>query len=205
MSTNTTLQLGAMPDRTVPLSPGVWAVYDDSAEPFFMVGQPADLGTERIAEEGMPDVKESAIAGSAGVDEYGIFQSPGGPDGGNAIAAGESATFTFEAMEGQKLQLMTMFGPSNDWFYAFEGGLELFMNGSPIEGNVTSSILLYDAGTELDEMPGLGLTQKADHPTEINIGPPDPVNEIQDAMDRHPLFTIPANASVIRVTISSQL
>src|SRR5690349_12082907 len=108
VSDATTLQLGAMPDRTVPLSPGLWAIYDSGT--LFDVGQPASLGTQRLAEEGMPGIKTSEIVSADFTSSNGEFISPGGPDAGNGLAAGESATFTFEARPGQKLQIMTMFG-----------------------------------------------------------------------------------------------
>jgi hypothetical protein len=191
-----------MPDRTAPLSPGLWAVYDSGT--LFDVGQPASLGTQRLAEEGMPAIKTSEIVSADFTSSNGEFISPGGPDAGNGLAAGESATFTFEARPDQKLQIMTMFGQSNDWFYAFgNGGIELFNGDTPISGDITSKIVLYDAGTELDEMPGLGLFQKPDHPNTIDVGAVDPINMIQAAVVRHPTFIIPPTTGVIRVSVSS--
>ncbi len=38
----------------------------------------------------------------------------------------------------------------------------------------------------------------------MNIGPDDSVNTIDPAMDPHPGFTIPANSSVIKITITPQ-
>jgi len=201
VSDATTLQVGAMPDRTAPISPGLWAIFDSGT--LFDVGQPASLGTQRLAEEGMPEIKTSEIAAADWVDQHGEFSAPGGING-PVIGAGESATFTFEARPDQKLQIMTMFGQSNDWFYAFgNGGLDLFNGNDAVSGDVSSKIVLYDAGTELDEMPGLGLTQKPDHPTTIDVGPVDPVNFIQAAVVRHPTFIIPPTTGVIRVTVSS--
>jgi hypothetical protein len=54
-----------------------------------------------------------------------------------------------------------MFGQSNDWFYApNESGITLFDgNGKPISGDVTSQIMLWNAGTEVDEEPGIGTNQ----------------------------------------------
>jgi hypothetical protein len=60
-----------------------------------------------------------------------------------------------------KLNLMLMFGQSNDWFYAPDrGGIALFdKNGGPLSGDVTSRILLWDAGTEVNQEPGVGADQ----------------------------------------------
>ena len=202
VSTNTTLQVGAIPDRTAPLSPGLWAIYDNGE--LFSLNNAASLGTERLAEEGMTSVKTGELSSTGFVDQHGEFSSPGGPDNMPTIGAGESVTFSFDADPGQMLQIMTMFGNSNDWFYAFDdGGLDLFTNGDPIDGDVTSHLTLYDAGTELDEIPGLGITQKPDHPNTIDVGPADPVTTIKRAMARHTNITIPAKSAVLRVSISS--
>ncbi len=110
------------------------------------------------------------------------------------------------AEPGQKLQIQIMFVHSNDWFYSFgDGGLSLFDGDSPINCNMTSKLILYDAGTEADEPPGVGITQKSDQdPLSYNIGPDDSLNMITDAVSRHPTFVIPSTASVIRVTVTPQ-
>lgn len=204
VSTATTLQAGAFPDRTAPLSPGIWAVIDGGT--LFTLDAQADLGTERLAEEGSTAEKFVALNGQSWVEAQGTFMSTGGVDG-PIIGAGETTTFTFKASPGDELQIMTMFGQSNDWFYSFfGGGLDLFDNAEdPINGDVTSELALYDAGTELDEMPGLGLTQKADHLATIDVGPIDPVDQVKIATSRHTTFIIPPTSSVIKVTISSTL
>jgi hypothetical protein len=52
-----------------------------------------------------------------------------------------------------------------------EDGIALFdANGKPIRGDVTSQILLWDAGTEVNEEPGLGPNQAALQPAP-NTGP----------------------------------
>jgi hypothetical protein len=138
-------------------------------------------------------------------EDKGEFSAPGGANG-PVIGSGESTTFTFEAGPDDKLQIMTMFGNSNDWFYAFgDGGLDLFDGDDAVDGDVTSKLQLYDAGTEQDEMPGLGTFQKPDHPTTINVGPVDAVNTIKVATSRHTTFIIPPTSGVIKVTVSSTL
>ncbi len=53
-----------------------------------------------------------------------------------------------------------MMGQSNDWFYApADSGIELFKNGKPISGDITAQIILWDAGTEVNEEPGIGPNQ----------------------------------------------
>ena len=204
VSTATTLQPGAVPDRTAPLSPGIWAVLDDGR--LFTLDTEADLGTERLAEEGSTSEKFTDITDESWVEDHGTFMSAAGANG-PVIGSGETATFTFVAGPGDKLQIMTMFGQSNDWFYAFDnGGLDLYDGAEdPATGDVTSELELYDAGTELDEMPGLGVTQKPDHPATIDVGVIDPVDLIKVATSRHTSFVIPSTSSIIKVTISSTL
>jgi hypothetical protein len=181
---------------TVPLSPGVWTVYDGT-NPLFTVGSPADEGTERIAEDGnnAPEAAAFVLGGTQGT-----FASPGGSDPTPILGAGESVTFTFTASPGDRLQFETMFAQSNDWFYAFgDNGLALFNGTTAITGDVTSQVVLYDAGTEEDEAPGLGANQAPSQPAP-DTGPADDNTLIRTASG----FTIPATASVLRITITPQ-
>lgn len=192
---------------TVPLSPGAFAVFTGS-DPAFTPGSTADVGTERIAEDGFPGpplplgTKSTLLAAAPNVTQSGVFQSPGGPDNGPAIATGETATFTITASPGQRLQFETMFVQSNDWFYAFgNGGLPLFSGNTPVRGDVTGQLVLYDAGTEQDTPPGAGPYQKpVQDPMATNVGPADPNTKIRLASTDG--FPIPATSAVIRVTIT---
>ncbi len=156
----------------------------------FTEGQKANLGTARIAEDGFPDEMLAILAAATNVKQSGAAPSPGGPDNGPALFAGESVTITLQAEPGDKLQFETMFVQSNDWFYAFTGGgIDLFNGDTPLSGDLTGRVEVYDAGTEQDTAPG--------------TGPDEDVN-IQTARQRHPSFTVPANNAVIRVTLTPQ-
>ncbi len=182
-------------DGIVPISPGAYAVFT-GANPIFTLGGMADAGTEAIAEDGVTDQTVAKLNADANVTSGGAFKNVDGP-----ILPNKPASFTFTATEGQKLQIATMFVQSNDWFYAFgNGGLDLFNGTTPISGDVTSSLVLYDAGTEEDTAPGTGDFQKpAQADGEVNVGPADDDTTIRVAGG----FTIPATASVIRVTITT--
>ena len=190
---------------TVPLSPPAYAVYS-SGNPMFMLDQPANLGTERIAEDGFPEEMVKLLSGIPTVTAYGAVPSPGGPDNGPALFAGEKVMFTFTARPGDKLQFETMFVQSNDWFISFRnGGLSLFDGNLPVSGNKTSELEIYDAGTEEDTAPGTGPNQKpVQDPAATNVGPPDAVNKITVARTRFPQFSVPPTASVIKVTVTPQ-
>ena len=54
-----------------------------------------------------------------------------------------------------------MFGQSNDWFYYPDAnGIALFdAKGNPISADVTDKLILWNAGTEVDEEIGIGQNQ----------------------------------------------
>lgn len=198
---NTTATDRAM--GTNPLSPPAWAVFEGE-NPLFEVGDKATEGTARIAEDGFPDEMLVQLNDNDDVSASGAATSPGGPDDGPAVFAGESASFSFTAVPGDKLQFETMFVQSNDWFYAFDNeGLDLFSGTTPVTGDVTGRVAVYDAGTEQDTAPGTGPDQKpVQDAMATNVGP-DEDEDIESARTRHPTFTIPANNAVIKVTITA--
>jgi hypothetical protein len=189
---NTSRAMGA-----VPLSPGAWAIFTGN-DPMFTEGKMADIGTERIAEDGAAGAKDAAIGALSKVRAHGIFKTAAGP-----ILPGHSAQFSFKARPGDRLQFETMFVQSNDWFYSFSGGigLQLFNGKTPVTGDVTSALKLYDAGTEADTPPGTGPDQKPVQATD-NQGPTESV-VVTVASVRYPEFTIPATNAVIKVTITA--
>jgi len=184
-------------DGVAPISPGAWAVFTGD-NPMFTAGGMSDAAMESLAEEGDPAALVAVVNADDDVRAGGMFTKTSGT---GPLATGDMATFTFNALPGDRLQIATMFGQSNDWFYAFgDGGLELFDDDTPVSGNVTSSIVLYDAGTEEDTAPGTGPDQKPAQPMgEVNIGPADDDTTIRTAGG----FTIPPTASVIKVTITA--
>jgi hypothetical protein len=91
---------------------------------------------------------------------HGIFNTPVGASGPGPIGPGGAYEFSFMAEPGMKLSLAMMFGQSNDWFYAFDAdGIHLFDGNNPISGDLTSKLILWDAGTEKDEEIGIGPNQ----------------------------------------------
>ncbi|MEM6768020.1 MAG: spondin domain-containing protein, partial [Bacteroidota bacterium] len=70
--------------------------------------------------------------------------------------------------------------------------------GDPVLGDVTDQVLLWDAGTELNEQPGVGMNQapRQSGPDTGDADTDDIVRIVDDA------FTYPAVNEVIRVTLS---
>lgn len=187
----------------VPLSPGVWAVHDDGINPLFNNGE-EDFGEglEAIAEDGAPDAAASALKGKSGVISSDLFNTPVGASMPGAIGPGASYTFSFTADAGDRLSLTTMFVQSNDWFYSFpEDGIDLYDGDTPISGDVTSKIILYDAGTEIDEYPGAGLNQVI-RQASSNTGAADANTNVR--VVNNPPANVPAANQVLKVSIAVQ-
>ena len=112
---------------------------------------------------------------------------------------GEEKSFTFHAGKGAYVSFATMFVQSNDLFYGFaDTGLALYDdNGNAKTGDVTADIDLWDAGTEVNEMPGTGPNQ-APRQSAPNTGM-DENGTVQIVNDS---FTYPANNTVIQVLLA---
>jgi hypothetical protein len=85
--------------------------------------------------------------------ESGTFQGTGTPP---VIFPGQSVTIHFSAAKGEALSFVTMYGWSNDLFFAPENpGIPVYnATGQPIEGDVSSQIKLWDNGTRINQAPG---------------------------------------------------
>ncbi len=187
----------------VPLSPGAWAVHSPDVHPFYESGE-EDFGEglEAIAEDGDASEMAASLEGKSGVSASGMFNMPVGASMPGAIGPGGRFEFEFTAENGDRLSLATMFVQSNDWIYAFgEDGIELFPNGDAANGQLTSSLGLYDVGTEADEFLGAGLNQVI-RQSGPNTGPADGNTSVR-VVSNTDMDNIPANGDVIRVTIEA--
>ncbi|MEA2000343.1 MAG: spondin domain-containing protein [Actinomycetota bacterium] len=143
-----------------PLAPGAFTVHT-SMDTLFTEGQPdRGEGLEALAEDGDPSSLVTSLQAIETVATAGAFANPdGGSEAGPALP-GSNYSFTFEAVPGDYLSFATMFVQSNDWFFApMSSGISLFDGAVPLEGDVTDLVGLWDAGTEVDEEPGLGANQ----------------------------------------------
>jgi len=117
------------------------------------------------------------------------------------LAPGDQETIEFHAGDGDYLSFATMFVQSNDLFYGFEDrGLRLHdENGNPITGDVTAFVDLWDAGTEVNQEPGVGADQ-APRQAGPNTGTTENgvvrlVSELGDG------YVYPADEQVIRLSL----
>ncbi len=95
-----------------------------------------------------------------------------------------------------------MYVQSNDLYYApAEAGIALYdAAGDPVTGDVTAQVQLYDAGTEVNQEPGVGADQ-APRQSGADTGA-DENGTVQAIADVDDGFTYPAVADVISVTLS---
>lgn len=179
-----------------PLAPGAWAVHASDVTPLFMMGSPDfGEGLESLAEDGDPTTLATSLLGKSDVTKSGAFNTPVGASGPGVLLPGNSYEFSFEAEEGDYLSFATMLVHSNDLFYSpSEAGIPLFVGGTALTGDITSNIMLYDAGTEVNEEPGVGLHQ----PARLNGGE----DENGNVMIVSDGFTYPTVSSVVKITIT---
>ncbi len=140
------------------LSPGLYVLHNREVR-LFREGLPAVNGLEALAEDGNPGELLKVLEGREHMG-HGVFNTPVGADKPGPIVPGGAYEFSFTAKPGMRLSLITMFGQSNDWFYAPKRqGIDLFVNGKPLNGDITNEFMLFDAGTEVDEEAGVGANQ----------------------------------------------
>lgn len=143
------------------LSPGMF-VLNERKDVLFTEGKRASAGLESQAEDGHPEGLIMALEKMHhAANLHGIYNTPVGAMGPGPIGPGGAYEFSFSATPKMKLYMALMFGQSNDMFYAPDGaGIALFDNkGNPVGGDVTSKLILWDAGTEVNEEHGVGPNQ----------------------------------------------
>ena len=202
VSTPMTLKLSNGQTAPAPNAPGLWVVHTEP-EPLFAAGsKDRGKGLESLAEDGNPAVLASALQHERGIVASGTFLIPSGDAMAGPATPGKTFEFTVAAEPGQRLTFATMFGQSNDLFLAPDDrGIQLFdAKGDVMRGDVTSLVYLWDAGTEVNQEPGLGADQ-APRQSAPNTGAPErkPVQRVEDVRDG---FSYPSVAQVLRVTVT---
>lgn len=176
-----------------PLTPPL-VVLHTVPYPIFQSGtQDRGEGLEALAEYGAADMLASSLAGRPGLP---LVFALGGP-----IPPGESASFDFVGMRGDRFSFASMYAESNDLFFGPDGlGIRLFPDGGPLAGDVTDYMTLWDAGTEENQPPGFGSDQPGvTGPT--NEGPADPDNRVRPVNDG---YLYPDASHALRVTVTSE-
>ena len=191
--------LAAMSGTITILAPGVWALVPGGANPLFTSGlMDAGDGLEALAEDGNPADLAAAIGARSGIIASGVFNTPTGAGAPGAVTPGGEYSFTVTARPGDRLSFATMFVQSNDLFFGPGGsGISLFTGGRARALDVTHLLRLWDAGTEVNQAPGLG-TDQAPRQAGANTGDEESgiVQLVNDG------FTYPGVSDVLRVTVT---
>lgn len=165
------------------LSPALVVIYRGDKNPIYELGKAdSGMGLKNIAQFGnvtqlqaslksLPNVKGVYIAGNAPVPP------------GNKIST------NFSADSGDKIAYVTMFGFSNDWFYANEQSIE-----AGTKGDLTSKTMLFDSGTGIDQYPGAGNHQA------LFGGTPQSENKVISKVGT--VYPVPVVQNVIKVTVN---
>lgn len=186
VATDKTLKLPDGGTSGAPIAPGVFVV-SSTPHLLFMPGMQASEELERLAEDGNFQPLLDKVRADKSLASSGMFL-PGQP-------------FAFTASPGDRLQFATMFVQSNDLFFApRSGGIALFdAGGRAMHGKVTSQVALFDAGTEVNQAPGVGPDQ-APRQVKPDTGLAEQV-AIAVVADRRDGFAYPPVEAVIDVEI----
>jgi hypothetical protein len=199
VSTAQTLKLSNGMSAPAPTAPVLWTITDEG-NPLFTTGKKdRGFGLERLAEEGNPGVLADYISTNVkSVLTSGVVTMPVGDKDAGPITPGKAYKFTVSAVPGQRLTIAMMFGQSNDLFYApGDKAIALFdASGRPVTADITNQLYLWDAGTEVNEEPGLGANQ-APRQAAPNAGAAEKgvVRVVKDK------FKYPSTQQVVRVTV----
>lgn len=199
VSTPRTLQLSTGSTAPAPTSPVIWLTHTGAA-PLFKTGtKDRGQGLEGLSEDGDPGRLAQSCKGAKGVSAVGVMNVPVGDSQPGPALPGKAFEFTFTANPGERLTVAMMFGQSNDLFYApDEKGIALWDKaGRPVSGDLTSQFVLWDAGTEVNQEPGVG-TEQGPRQKGPNTGADEhgKVGLVKDG------FTYPRVSEVIKVTIT---
>jgi hypothetical protein len=142
-------------------APVLWVIHTGSTNPIFTGGRrDSGEGLELLAETGDPSKLVQSLAGKASVVRVSAAARPVGASAEGPITPGQNYEFQITARPGQLLSTAWMFGQSNDLFYSNDRPIALFSaTGRPVSAEMTSQLSLWDAGTEVNEEPGLGPNQ----------------------------------------------
>jgi hypothetical protein len=186
--------------QTAPFvsAPTFWVLHTGAANPIFTGGQPQPgNGLELLAETGNPEGLVKYISAASGVAAVGAAARAVGATSDGPLTPGQAYEFEISATPGQSLSLAWMFGQSNDLFYSNDRPITLFAGDRPVSGDMTTQLSLWDAGTEVNEEPGLGPNQGPRQKS-----PDAGQSEKQSVAHVRDGFTYPATVEVLRLSIT---
>ncbi|MBZ4192528.1 spondin domain-containing protein [Niabella beijingensis] len=178
-----------------PLSPVLVVVYNGSVNPFYKTGEnDRGEGLKELAQKGNADILAAALKTKPGVKNVYVLK-----DAANTVllpkingAAGGKVAQQLSLLPGDRIAIATMYGFSNDWFFATTGN---DIDGAQ-KGDVTATIGLFDNGTAVNQYPGAGVTQ-----ANLAGTPLQESKAIQVVPNPNAFNTLPAVGGMIKVTL----
>jgi len=177
-----------------PLSPVLVVIYHGD-NPIYKVGElDRGEGLTPLAQKGNADTLAAHLAGKPGVEAVYVL-----PAGETKVLlpmingqAGSTVSQELSVHKGDRLAIATMYGFSNDWFFASMG------NGvdATSMGDISNTIGLYDDGSAVNQFPGAGITQFNLAGTPLAESKP-----IEQVPNPNAFTTLPAINRIIKVTL----
>jgi hypothetical protein len=178
-----------------PLSPILVVIYKGIENPIYKINEnDRGEGLKDLAQKGNADILAAALRTKPGVKQVYVLAEPSTrvllPSIGSAPGGKVSQALTFE--KDDRLAIATMYGFSNDWFFASkDNGVD-----PSAKGDISNTIALYDNGTALNQFPGAGITQFNLAGTPLAESKP-----IAPVPNPNEFTTLPEVKKVIRVVI----
>ncbi|REC64349.1 hypothetical protein DRF65_01895 [Chryseobacterium pennae] len=165
------------------LSPALVVIYRGDKNPIYELGKMDNgMGLKEIAQTGNVSKLQNSLKSFPGIK--GIYVAGNAP-----VPPGNKIMTKFTADQGDKIAYATMFGFSNDWFYANEASID-----ATVKGDLSSKTTLFDSGTGVDQYPGAGNRQA------LFGGTPQSENMVISKVGTQ--YPVPAVQNVIKVTVN---
>ncbi|SDC02399.1 spondin domain-containing protein [Niabella drilacis] len=188
--------LAEMTGIFTPLSPVLLVVYTGSKNPIYRTGEKdRGEGLKDLAQKGDAAILAAALQKKPGVKAVYILKEPAAgvllPR--TATAAGGKVTQQLLLGNGDRIAIATMYGFSNDWFFATKDDLstDVLRNG-----DISASTGLYDDGTAIDQFPGAGVNQAAFGGTPVAES--SPIHAVPSVT---PFTRLPDVTKIIKITL----
>jgi len=178
-----------------PLSPILVVIYNGIDNPLYKVGENDRMeGLKELAQQGDASILAASLKMKTGVKAVYIL-----PAANTTVLLpmigdqpGSSVSQEITVNKGDRVAVATMYGFSNDWFFATGAdGID------PLKkGDASANIGLYDNGTAVDQFPGAGVTQFNLAGTPLTEGEP-----ITAVPNPNAFTTLPAITDIIKITL----
>ncbi|ETZ24087.1 spondin domain-containing protein [Pedobacter sp. V48] len=178
-----------------PLSPILVVVYNGIEDPLYKIGEKdRNQGLKELAQQGNATVLAASLKTKNGIKAVYVLPAPTTTVLLPKISGQPGGQVSQELIvtKGDRIAVATMYGFSNDWFFATgSNGIDPMK-----KGDASANIGLYNNGTAIDQFPGAGLTQ-----FNLSGTPLSESNPIGEVLNPNPFTTLPAISQIISVTL----